>query len=103
VERLADDHARAKRLAEGLRAVPGVNLPEPETNIVMIELADPALDRDALLRGLDQRGVWMGPSGTRRIRAITHLDVDDAGIARAVAAFQAAAAERLETAAAPRR
>jgi len=95
VERLADDHRRAKQLAAGLRAVPGVDLPEPETNIVMIELADPTLDREALLRGLHARGVWMGGSGPRRIRAITHLDVDGAGIDDAIAAFQAAAAEVL--------
>jgi len=49
VERLADDHARARRLATGLRAVPGVKVPEPETNIVMIECTAPALEREALL------------------------------------------------------
>jgi threonine aldolase len=95
VERLAQDHARARRLADGLRAVPGVNVPAPETNIVMIELVDPALDRDALLEALHGRGVWMGPSGARRIRAIAHLDVDDPGIERAIAAFQGAAAEAM--------
>jgi threonine aldolase len=68
-----------------------VRVPEPETNIVMIELHDPALERDALLAALHDRGIWMGPSGPRRIRALTHLDVDDAGIARAVAGFRAAA------------
>ena len=93
VERLADDHRRARRLAAGLRAVPGVHLPEPETNIVMIELEQADLDRDALLGALHARGVWMGPSRPRRIRAITHLDVDDAGIEHAIAAFQAAAGE----------
>ncbi|MGH7732099.1 MAG: low specificity L-threonine aldolase, partial [Candidatus Eiseniibacteriota bacterium] len=95
VERLADDHARARRLADGLRGVPGVNVPAPETNIVMIELVDAALDRDALVRALRARDVWMGGSGPRRIRAIAHLDVDDAGIDRAIAGFQAAAAEVL--------
>jgi threonine aldolase len=88
VVRLADDHRRARRLAAGLRAMPGVHVPEPETNIVMIELRHDALDRGAVLRGLDSLGVWMGPSGPRRIRALTHLDVDDAGIERAIAAFQ---------------
>jgi threonine aldolase len=97
VDRLADDHARARRLADGLRAVPGFDVPEPETNIVMIELGDSGVDREALLRGLHARGVWMGPSGARRIRAITHLDVDDTGIERAITAFQAAAAELIET------
>jgi threonine aldolase len=93
IERLADDHRRAKRLASGLWTVPGVQVPAPETNIVMIELADPALDRDAVLRALHARGVWMDYVGPRRIRAVTHLDVDDAGIERAIVAFQAAAAE----------
>jgi len=93
VERMADDHRRAKTLAAGLRAVPGVRVIEPETNIVMIELDDPSLGREALLAALHARGIWMGPSGPRRIRAITHLDVDDAGIARAIEAFQSAASE----------
>jgi threonine aldolase len=93
IERLADDHRRARQLADGLHDVPGVRVPEPETNIVMIELHDPALDRDGVLAALHTRGIWMGPSGPRRIRALTHLDVDDAGISRAVAGFRAAAAE----------
>ena len=95
VERLADDHRRAKRLAEGLRAAPGVHVPVPDTNIVMIELEAPSLERDALLAALHARGVWMGPSRSRRIRAITHLDVDDAGIERAIASFLAVAGEAL--------
>jgi threonine aldolase len=93
VERLADDHRRAKRLASGLWTVPGVQVPAPETNIVMIDLAEPTLDRDRVLRGLHARGVWMDESGPRRIRAVTHLDVDDAGIERAIVAFQQAAGE----------
>ena len=56
----------------------------------MIELRDASLDRDRLLEALHARGVWMGPSGPRRIRAICHLDIDDAGVARAIEAFQGA-------------
>ena len=103
VDRLVDDHRRARRLAAGLSGVPGTRVPEPETNIVMIELEDPALDRDGLLRALHARGVWMGGSGPRRLRAIAHLDVDDDGIERAIAAFQGAAAERLAAPAGPPR
>jgi threonine aldolase len=99
VERLADDHRRAKRLAAGAREAQGVRVPEPETNIVMIELHHEGLDRGALLAALAARGVWMGPSGPRRIRAIAHLDVDDAGIERAIAAFHAAMDEALAGAA----
>jgi threonine aldolase len=94
VERLADDHARARRLAAALRGR-GRNVPEPETNIVAIELVDPALDRDALLEDLERRGVGMVDFGPRRIRAMTHLDVDDAQVTRAAEVFQTVAAERL--------
>lgn len=95
VERLADDHRHARRLAAGLGAAPGVHVAEPETNIVMVDLRNAGLDRDALLRALDARGVWMGASGPRRLRAITHLDVDDRGIERAIELFQALASETL--------
>jgi threonine aldolase len=87
VERLAEDHARARTLAAGLRAVAGVTVAEPDTNIVIAELADPALDPVAVLSALEARGVRMVGFGARRIRAICHLDVDDAGVARAIEAF----------------
>ena len=90
VERLSDDHRRARQLAAGLAGLPGVHVPAPETNIVMIELGAGSLERDPLLQALHARGVWMGPSGPRRIRAITHLDIDDGGVARAIEAFQGA-------------
>ena len=60
---------------------------EPDTNIVIVELEDPALEPAAVQRALEARGVRLLPFGARRLRAITHLDVDDEGIARAVAAF----------------
>jgi threonine aldolase len=91
VERLADDHARARALAAGLRAVPGVTVAEPDTNIVIAELSDPALDPVAVLGALEARGVRMVGFGARRIRAICHLDVDDAGVARAIEVFAAVA------------
>jgi threonine aldolase len=88
VDRLADDHARARALAAGLRAIPGLEVVEPDTNLVFVTLAHPALERDAVLEGLRARGVWLGAYGPRLVRAVAHLDVDDAGIARAIAAFQ---------------
>jgi len=100
--RLADDHARARRLAAGLRAAGGVRVEEPDTNIVIATLEHPALDPDALLASLERRGVRMVAFGVRRLRAIVHLDVDDAGVARAIAAFGEAVAERVGGAAATR-
>jgi threonine aldolase len=87
VERLAEDHARARTLATGMRAVPGVTIAEPDTNIVIAELTDPGLDPTAVLSGLEARGVRMTSFGVRRIRAICHLDVDDAGVHRAIETF----------------
>ncbi len=86
VGRLAEDHARAKRLAAGMR-VPGVTVAEPDTNIVIASLAAP-LDVAKTLAALEGKGVRMVGFGAGRIRAICHLDVDDSGIDRAIAAWR---------------
>jgi threonine aldolase len=82
VERLAEDHARARRLAEGLAGVPGIELDPQlvETNIVVFGVAD----ADGFCERLETAGVRMGALDERTVRAVTHLDVDDAGIERAV-------------------
>ena len=92
VERLAEDHDNARALAEGLAALPGVEL-DPATvatNIVIFEVEDAR----AFTGGLAERGVEMSAFGQRRVRAVTHLDVDRAGVERALAA----ARELLESA-----
>ena len=88
--RLADDHRRARALAAGLGEAPGVRVAQPDTNIVMIVLEHPALQLTAVLSALESRGVRMLGFGPRLIRAVTHLDVDDAGIGRAIEAFHEA-------------
>ncbi len=88
VDRLADDHRRAKTLAAGLRR-PGFAVREPDTNIVIVSIERDDWQRDALLAALEQQGVRLVGFGHQRIRAITHLDVDDAGIERAIAVFDA--------------
>lgn len=88
VERLADDHRRAKRLAEGFADAPGARVVAPETNIVFVDLSDPAPDAKTVVARLGERGVRMSAYGPRRVRAIAHLDVDDAGIERAIGAFR---------------
>jgi threonine aldolase len=84
VERLAEDHARARRLAEGLAALPGVELDPAavETNIVIFAVPDAS----AFTAALAAEEVEMSHFGPTRVRAVTHLDVDDEGIDRALAA-----------------
>ena len=89
-ERLRDDHRRADELARRAAALPGISAPKPQTNIVMLDLGDERLDPAAILRALDERGVRMTQFAPRRLRAVTHMDVDDAGIERAVAALEEA-------------
>lgn len=92
VERLADDHANARVLAEGLARIPGVEIDpaEVETNIVVFRVNDAA----ALCRDLAGRGVAMIDLGPDRVRAVTHLDVDRDGITAAIDAVAQAIHER---------
>jgi threonine aldolase len=87
VERLVEDHALARRLAEGLAELPGVKLDpaDIETNIVFFEVTG-TLDAPAVVERLLARGVRLGALGPRTLRAVTHLDVNAAGIDRALAA-----------------
>jgi threonine aldolase len=86
VARLAEDHANARRLAEGLRGAPLLAASAPETNIVLIDLRDAApFDAAGLCERAGAEGVLLVPIGARRVRAVTHLDVDRAGCERASA------------------
>jgi threonine aldolase len=88
VERLADDHALARRLAEGLTGIPALKVEPPQTNIVFVDLQGEAVSRSAaLLEHLKARGILA--TGLYRLRFVTHLDVDAAGVDRAVAAIRA--------------
>jgi threonine aldolase len=83
LRRLTEDHARARTLAAAADALPGLAAQAPETNIVMVDLLDERLSAEQVLAALHERGVWMTQFGPRRLRAVTHLDVDDEAIARA--------------------
>jgi threonine aldolase len=90
VERLAADHENARLLAEGLAALDGVELDpaEVETNIVVFGVPD----AEAFCAALDRADVKMYAIGPQRVRAVTHLDVDSAGIEQAIAAARSALA-----------
>jgi threonine aldolase len=87
VKRLAEDHANARRLAEGLAKLPGIKLDPAtvETNLVFFDLTG-SIDAPAAVQGLLARGVRMGALGPRTIRAVTHLDVSAAAIDKTLAA-----------------
>ncbi|RYF37608.1 MAG: low-specificity L-threonine aldolase, partial [Comamonadaceae bacterium] len=87
VERLADDHALARRLADGLAGIDGLVVEAPQTNILFVDLTGAARERSqGLLDHLAHEGVQA--TGLYRLRFVTHLDVDAAGVDRAVAAIR---------------
>ncbi|MDP3762076.1 MAG: low-specificity L-threonine aldolase [Ramlibacter sp.] len=87
VERLAEDHALAQRLAQGLAGIDGLQVEAPQTNIMFVDLTGPAREQsDALLKHLAGQGVLA--TGLYRLRFATHLDVDAEGIDRAIAAIR---------------
>jgi threonine aldolase len=85
VDRLADDHARARRLAERCaEAAPQIVSPsQVETNIVAIDLTAHPLSAAELVSAAAAEGVLLGQLGPRRARALTHLDVTDDDVAKA--------------------
>jgi threonine aldolase len=89
-KRLGEDHARAQRLAERSRGLAGLQVIDPETNIVMFDIVKPGVSAADVTDVLKQRGVLMVEFTPTRVRAVTHLDVDDAGIERAAEALAVA-------------
>ena len=85
VERLADDHAMAQRLAQGLQGINGLTVRSAQTNIVFVDVAGDC--SPALLAFLKARGVLA--TGLIGLRFVTHLDVDAAGIDRAIQGVRA--------------
>ena len=85
VDRLADDHARAARLADGLRQAGTVNVLGQHTNMVFFEVPKERLD--ALRTHLDAHGIRASIGYLPSVRLVTHLDISDAAIDRTIAAF----------------
>jgi threonine aldolase len=90
IERLAEDHVRAKNLAQGLSQLPGIELDPgtPHTNMIFCGLSqDVALDAAQAKRRLEEKGVKVGQVDARRFRLVTHYWIDDSAVERATAAF----------------
>jgi len=90
IKRLAEDHVNARRLADGIVGLPGIQV-DPgrvETNIVIIQITDRKLTSQAIVERLKERGLLIVPIGARALRAVTHLDVSGEDIDRAVGIFR---------------
>jgi len=90
--RIADDHDRAKRLASALTGLPGVRVDPSavETNIVIFDVPDAS----AFVARLKESEVLAAGISKTAVRLVTHLDVDDDGVDRAIAALRRAAGDR---------
>ena len=85
VDRLADDHTNARRFAEALAQIPdiGIDADQVETNMVYFEVRESGLDAAEVANRLLERGVRIGAVDRYQMRAVTHLDVDRAGVEEA--------------------
>lgn len=90
IERLADDHARARLLADSLTRVESsaFAVSSPATNIILVDLSDGAPDSNWWATRLCKLGVAVRPRGPRQLRLVVHRHHDDADVEAAVAAFQ---------------
>jgi threonine aldolase len=90
VDRLPEDHRRARRLAEGLSQIGGIDidLDTVQTNIVVVDVGRSGFSVDESTLLLEKGGVLVVPFGRTTIRAVTHLDIDDEDVTLAIAAFE---------------
>ncbi len=91
IERLADDHAHAQQLAQGLSQLPGIriNPAQVKTNIVFFDLADEVEQSAAeIAHALTAQNIWLGAVGPRRFRAVTHYWVGAAEVEQLLSALR---------------
>jgi threonine aldolase len=88
VDRLVEDHTRAKHLAQGLARLSGVEVWPVTTNILYFRITEDVLKSSGQVEAqLAERGVLVNSRGGRRFRAVTHYGIDDAHIERAIEAM----------------
>ncbi|MEO6325516.1 MAG: GntG family PLP-dependent aldolase [Thermoanaerobaculia bacterium] len=88
--RLVEDHVRARRLAEALAPMPGITLDPAtvETNVVLVTLDAAKMAVPAFIQGLKDEDVLCGAGMANEVRFLTHADVGDADVERAIAAVR---------------
>jgi threonine aldolase len=89
IDRLGEDHARARRLAEALAPFGVVDAERVRTNIVILNLAKSTVDTVTLVKAARDSGVLVSQVGPHTVRLVTHLDVDDDGIDTAIGVLSA--------------
>jgi threonine aldolase len=97
MDRLGQDHELAGALAHGLGRIEGVSVVPPESNIVMIDLDESGQSPEEVLSFLEKHRILMVRFGPSRLRAVTHMDCDEAGIQRAIRVFTQAVSGSPET------
>ena len=97
LDQLRIDHLNARLLADRLQAMPGVTVLEPQTNIVFFDVSGTGMSAPALSDALKAVGVRIGAESHGTLRAVTHLDVDSAGVKLAAGAIERIIAERAQT------
>jgi threonine aldolase len=93
IERLSEDHARARNLAQGLKQIPGLVLDQevPATNMVFLSLTpEVKSDTTDIFEKLKECGILAGVTGQRSFRLVLHYWIDDNGVEKTIAAFSSA-------------
>jgi len=92
-KRLAEDHVRAREIAEGVRQVKGLVLDahSPSTNMVYLNLSeDVSSNAQQIAEKLKALGILVDPENARRFRLVTHYWIDDAAVDKTVTSFRKA-------------
>jgi threonine aldolase len=84
IERLAEDHRNAERLAEGLGDLSGISVEKPRTNMVFADVGGLGMNAAEFAARMAGKGIRVSVVGQTRIRAVTHLDVDADAVEKAI-------------------
>ncbi len=95
IDRLTDDHANARRLAEGIASIPGlsIDLSLVKTNIVYFDVAKDNVSVDQIKAGLEKKGIRALPTGPTRFRMVTHYGIEAEDIDKALSVLSAIMSE----------
>ena len=82
IERLAEDHHNASRFSQSIASVQGIKImnPDVETNLVFFDIEETGMQAKKLVTQLREHGVWIGDNGRFRLRAVTHLGIDQSAV-----------------------